>query len=125
MDSRQRIAQRVLAEHMAIAEHLRADPDRVLDYVRGNIDRWAAGFSSGRSPNWLIDWQKLLTGPREALLEVMTADTDAAARLRATSPFVGLLTVPERLKILRRLDPAMARNLELHEAPRRPAADAL
>lgn len=112
MDSRRRNAQRALAEHVAIAERLREDPRTVLDYVRATTDRWAASFASGCLPEWLIEWRQLLAGPLDALIEILTADTDAAARLRTTSPFVGLLSAQERLEILRRIDPEMARALE-------------
>lgn len=124
MDSRRRTARRALAEHVAMAERLRADPHTVLDHVRGNTERWAASFVSGHRPNWLLEWQQLLTGPLDALIATMTADTDAAARLRATSPFVGLLTEQERLEILRRVDPEMANTLELYDPAYGPPKDA-
>jgi hypothetical protein len=54
----------------------------------------------------------LLTGPLETLIAAMTADTAAGSHLRETSPFVGLLTFRERIEILRRVDPEMARTLK-------------
>lgn len=115
MDARQRIAQRVLAEHEAIADRLRKDPTAALDYARGNIARWTANFAPDSRPAWLADWERLITGPLDALLVTLTADTEANTRLRALSPFVGLLTFPERLQVMRRVDPEMARAMEVFQ----------
>ncbi len=113
MNSHGRIARRVLAEHVAIAGRLRADPRTVLDYALSNLARWSTDFEPASKPRWIIDWEHLLSGPRKALIAVLTADTEAADRLRAASPFMGLLTFRERHDILRRVDPEMARTLEL------------
>lgn len=113
MYSRQRIARRMLAEHCAIAERLRTDPHALLDFARGNADRWASSFPLNLLPDWLTQWQQLLAGPLDELLDVLTADTEAAARLRTSSPVLGLLTFDEKLDILRKVDPEMARNLAL------------
>ncbi|HKJ08220.1 MAG TPA: hypothetical protein VKA76_03940 [Gammaproteobacteria bacterium] len=112
MQTHQRIAQRVLAEHLAIAERLRANPKAMLDYARGNVARWSKDFSPACIPDWLGEWERLLYGPMDALVAAITADTDAGTHLRETSPFVGALTFQERLEILRRIDPEMARTLE-------------
>lgn len=112
MDSHQRIAQRVLAEHLAIANRLRADPGGVLDYAIGNVRRWSENFSSECRPRWLVDWEQLLNGPLDALIAALTADTKEGTHLRQTSPFVGLLTFQERVDILHGVDPEMARSLE-------------
>lgn len=113
MESRQRIERRQLAEHIAIAERVRADPQTMIGYARGNADRWAANYAPDRFPDWLIEWSQLLTGPLDELLDILAADNETAARLRTTSPFVGLLTFDEKLDILRQVDPEMARSLAL------------
>jgi hypothetical protein len=113
LDTHQRIAQRVLAEHSAIAERLRLNAAAVLDYALRNVDRWSREFTPDHRPGWLVEWGRLLTGPMDALIAALTDDTDAGAQLRETSPFVGLLTFQERLEILHRVDPEMARALEV------------
>lgn len=112
MDTRERIAQRVLAEHEAIADRLRHDPTAVLDYAKGNIARWTENFDPGCRPAWLGEWERLIAGPLDALVTTLTANTEEDAKLRALSPFVGLLTFPERLEIMRHVDPDMARAME-------------
>ncbi|MGA7799304.1 MAG: hypothetical protein WCC36_00700 [Gammaproteobacteria bacterium] len=118
MDAHRRIKQRVRAEHQAIADRLRVEPEAVLDYARGNVARWSKDYDSARRPDWLVEWQRLLTGPVEALVVALTADTETAVRLRASSPFLGLLTFRERLEILRRVDPELAKAMETFETNR-------
>lgn len=115
MNSRRRIAQRTLAEHRAIAERLHIDPKPILHYALSNLARWSTGFEPADRPRWIVDWEQLLTRPGKALTAVLTADTEAAERLRAASPFLGLLTFQERLDILRCVDPEMAKTLEPFE----------
>lgn len=112
MDSHHRIARRILAEHQAIAEHLCANRRAALDCAMANIARWSDDFHPERRPDWLVEWERLLTGPLETLIGAMTADTDTGTHLRETSPFVGFLTFQERLEILRRVDPEIALTLE-------------
>lgn len=115
MRSHQRITKRVLAEHKAIAGRLHVDPQAVLDFARGNITRWKQDFAPGSTPPWLVQWEQLLSGPRGDLVAALIADTEAAAQLRTSSPFVGLLTYPERLEILRDTDPELALAIEALE----------
>jgi hypothetical protein len=115
MDTHQRIAHRVLAEHSAIAERLRTNPAPVLDYALGNIARWSKEFAPDRKPDWLVEWKQLLKGPLESLVVALTTDSDVATHLRETSPFVGFLTFKERVEVLRHVDPDMARTLESFE----------
>lgn len=119
MPSRRRIARRQLAEHIAIAERLRVDPSTLLEYARDNVARWASSIVSVSLPAWLTEWQQILAGPLDALLDTLTADTEKAAQLRRTSPFVGVLTLQERLAILRGVEPRLARILESFDAAAR------
>lgn len=123
MDSRQRIARRELLEHQAIAKRIRTDHRTLINYARNNTKRWAANFAADSVPGWLVEWQQLLAGPLDELLSILAADTQEAAQLRATSPFVGVLTLQEKLKILRWVDPEMARTLALFERTRDQSAD--
>lgn len=118
MDSRRRIVRRALAEYTVIAKRIQRDPSEALGYARGNVARMAECFDGNELPDWLVEWQRLLAGPLDALLVVLTADTDAAARLRTTSPFLGLLTFPERIRILRGTDPDLVRALKVFESGR-------
>lgn len=114
MNGHQRTARRLLAEHQAIAERLEADPPSVINYALSNLARWAGEFTSKPKPQWITEWELLLTGPWEELMAVLTDETETASRLRDVSPFVGLLTPQEHLELLRRVDPEMARAMEAY-----------
>lgn len=112
MGTHHRIARRILGEHQAIAERLRAAPHYGIDFALGNITRWSRDFDPDHQPDWLIRWRELLTGPRAALIELLEAETEDGTRLRMSSPFVGLLTYAERIEILQRIQPEMAITME-------------
>jgi len=124
MDTYQRVARRALAEHRAIAERLQTDPKPVLDYALNNLAGWLADplpdWLVRSQPDWLVEWERLLTGPLDTLIASLISDTEAGARLRSTSPFLGLLTLQERIEVLHRVDPEMAQILEALEASRNP-----
>ena len=91
-----------LAYHRAVAEHLRAEPEAVLERARRNLDRWAEGdaFGAGERAS-LEEWRGILDGADvERLVEIMTDTSEEGQRLRSSSPFVGALSPEERLEIL-------------------------
>lgn len=98
------VDRRSLALHEAVAARIEVRPE-LLDVARANLARWI-----GRSPHGaLLEWQRLLE--RATLAEVVAllrSDSENAARLRQSSPFVGILTPEERLAILRSHDPRRA-----------------
>lgn len=84
--------------HQAIAEKLRADSVFVLRKARANLDRWRGDANSAY---YIQEWDSLLSGPIDRLLEVLTEDSEYATALRHTSPFAGVLTSRERWAIYR------------------------
>ena len=89
---------RSLRLHQAISEKLRADPVSVLKKARTNLDRWR---DDANSAYYVREWDSLLSGSRDRLLEVMIEDTEYATALRHMSPFAGVLTPQERWTIYR------------------------
>lgn len=90
--SHQWIDQRSLALHEAVAAKLEADPT-LLDVARANLQRW---LSTTPAPA-LLEWRQLLDVTQlPQLLTLLRSPDDAAARLRQSSPFAGLLTPEER-----------------------------
>lgn len=89
---------RSLRLHQAIAEKLRADPAAVLTKARANLDKWRDDTNSAY---YLREWQALLKGSRDRLLEVLLEDSEYATALRHASPFAGVLTPQERWAIYR------------------------
>jgi hypothetical protein len=96
LSGHQRLDQRSRALYGAIACKLRADPS-LLDIARQNLDRWSA--QNGRSQPYWDAWRKLIDGPFENLLALMTEDSERMTAMRQASPFAGVLSPPERWAI--------------------------
>ena len=96
--SHQWIDERSLALHEAVAARLEAQPD-LLDVARANLERW---LEDRRVPA-LLEWRDLLDRtPLPEVLALLRSPSDAAARLRQSSPFAGVLAPAERQAILSR-----------------------
>ncbi len=88
---------RSLAMHAVIAEKIQRDP-RLLDIARRNLDRWQAKWGD-RSPIWVDQWREILKRPRPEIAALLTEPSEAAASLRQSTPFAGVLTPIERRRI--------------------------
>jgi excisionase family DNA binding protein len=86
--------------NMAVAGELVRDPDGVLRRARSNLKRLQAEHPRGQAATWLREWDRLLNGPVDAVLDALTAQTPRARELRANSPFAGVLSVQDREKTL-------------------------
>jgi excisionase family DNA binding protein len=84
----------------AVAGKLVTDPTRVLTQARENLARMRAQHRRGQAQRWLKDWEHLLNGPLEAVVEVLTAKTPYAREMRQNSPFANVLTQNERLQVI-------------------------
>lgn len=81
--------------HRAVAEKLRCDPESVLQIARENLQKWL----KDKNPA-LLEWRKILeTETPEAIIKIISQDTDEGQRLRSSSPFAGVLSETEREKI--------------------------
>jgi len=93
-----RIHLRNLAAHGMIAEKLLRDP-RVLEIARNNLKHWEArnGPSAATS-----EWARLLEegNARMIVLSLLRVDEEGM-RLRASSPFAGVLDEAERELVYR------------------------
>lgn len=90
-----RARDRGLAYHSAIAERL---TDSMVAEARHVLFVWR---EEGRiDPRYADRWQALLTMPLPALREAITANSSTADDLRQSSPFAGMLSEPERRRIL-------------------------
>ena len=85
----------------AVAGKLVLDPDRVIGLARRNIASMRAGSARGATRRWLDEWERLLDGPIDRLLEALTSRAPRSRELRQNSPFAGALTDQERLQVLR------------------------
>lgn len=88
---------RSLAMHCRIAQKISRDP-QLLDKAHANLERWAAK-TTGPKPRYLREWQQIIDQPWPAIAEFITNMSEKATRLRASSPFAGVLTQEERDQI--------------------------
>lgn len=84
----------------AVAGRLATDPEGTLALAHANLARLRARHTRGRTAVWLQQWQDLLDGPLDDLLEVLTAPGQRARELRQNSPFAGVLSEDERQAVL-------------------------
>ncbi len=84
----------------AIAGKLALNPDPVMAKARQNLDHLKSVHSRGQAARWFSEWGRLLAGPVDEVLAVLTSPTPRARELRQNSPFAGVLTDEERLAAL-------------------------
>lgn len=87
-----------LALGRAVARHLEADESAVRARAHRNLNQSRAQYDV--EPQWIRQWQQLLDGPVDALVEVLTSPDEGARVLRQSSPFAGVLAPRERWAIL-------------------------
>lgn len=93
----------------ATAGKLVANPSLVLQKARRNLTKLQLTHSRGASGRWLDEWEKLLSGPVDRILEALTSRTPRNRELRQNSPFAGVLTEEERRKVIKAFDAAAQR----------------
>ena len=86
--------------HQAVARRIVIDPDRTLRRARVNLRLLKAAHPRGVAARWLGEWERLLDGPVDGLLEALTSRSERGCDLRQNSPFAGVLTQRERGRIL-------------------------
>jgi hypothetical protein len=86
---------RGLAYHQAVARHL----DRsMIGRARIKVDRWER---EGRiDPRHAADWREVLGLPLKEIRAAISADAERGHDLRQNSPLAGMLSEPERRRIL-------------------------
>jgi hypothetical protein len=92
----QRIDQRSLALHRAIAGKLRANP-ALLEIARENLNRWS--IANGRSQPYWDAWREILNRPMGDVLELIVEDSERMTAMRQATPFAGVLAPAERWAI--------------------------
>jgi hypothetical protein len=95
--SHQAIDERNRLQDVLLARRLRRDA-RLLRLARANLRRWKA--RDGKRPRPVfVEWQRILDylSPRE-IADFLISDTPMARRLSQSSPFMGLLPEPARIR---------------------------
>lgn len=89
---------RSLAYHRAIAPRLRRP---MIDDAQRKLRRWRDG---GRvDPRHAEAWEEVFAMPMAEIRKAITADDERGRELRQNSPLAGLLSEPERRKILEKV----------------------
>jgi hypothetical protein len=101
--SHRQIEARSLALHAAIVRKIERDPS-LLEVAHRNLNRWRAQ-SSGESPAWVAEWRELLRRPWLELAAILTELSEYGARVRQSSPFAGVLTEAERVRVYEAFQP--------------------
>jgi hypothetical protein len=87
--------------HALIAERVRFNPS-YLDVAKSNLARWREQRKpAGGDLRTFNEWETLLNGDFDRLLELLASRDERATRLRQSSPFVGepFLSASEREEI--------------------------
>jgi hypothetical protein len=87
---------RSLAYHRAVARRLRRS---MVDEARHVLFRWRD--QERIDPHYFDRWERLLERPLPEIRRALVEETQEAADLRQNSPFAGVLSEPERRRILR------------------------
>jgi excisionase family DNA binding protein len=93
-------ARRSLWLHTAAAGKVAAAPVRSIELARRNLDKLLTAHPRGEAARQLRQWERLLGGPVDDVLDVLTSRSARAVELRQNSPFAGLLTDRERRLVL-------------------------
>ena len=96
----QRIDQRSLELHRAIAAKLREQPE-LLAIAHDNLTRWSK--TGGRSQPYWDAWREILERPLEEVLSLLVLDNERMTALRQAAPFAGILEPKERWAIYARV----------------------
>lgn len=83
----------------AVAAQVVEDPGRALAAARANLARMRKA-ARGQAKRWLDEWERLLDGPVEDVLDSLTSRSPKGRELRQNSPFAGLLSDEERARVL-------------------------
>jgi hypothetical protein len=87
---------RSLAYHRALATQLRKE---MVDEARHVLSRWRQDRRI--DPRYADRWESLLDRPLPELRQALVDESQDGDDLRQNSPFAGLLSEPERLRIVR------------------------
>lgn len=91
--------QRSLWLAYAIAGRIAREPETALKLATSNLEKMRK-TSRGQANRWLDEWERLLDGPVEKILEQLVSRASKGREMRQNAPFAGLLTESERQDML-------------------------
>jgi hypothetical protein len=84
----ERVQERSLRLHAAVAERLAAEPS-LVEAAKARVQRWLEDGSVAR--HYAEAWRDLFVAPRDDLLARLTEPAERMHDLRQVSPFAGVL----------------------------------
>lgn len=94
---------RQLAMGQAIADKLRADPERVIAMGRRNLANLRARPGAERAARWLDEWDLRLAEGPASVIEILEDAGEHGHDMRQMTPFAQALSNEERWAVLRRV----------------------
>lgn len=94
-DGHARADRRALAYHRAVAGRLNR---RMIDEALHRVWKWQA--EGKLNPRYADEWERVLRRPVADVRQAIISDSACARDLRQSSPFAGMLSEPERRRIL-------------------------
>ena len=98
MPNHRHIDARSRALAVAVADELRRKP-ALIDVAKKNIADWMRTSSSGVRTT-LEEWDNVLEGSTEHVIELLTGEGERSVRLRQSNQFAGVLSSRQRTEIL-------------------------
>ncbi len=83
----------------AVAGRIVDDPERARALAATNLKRMSAS-ARGSAARWMREWEALLEGPIEQLVQDYTSPSPHGRELRQNAPFAGLVPDNERVSVL-------------------------
>lgn len=78
------------------------DPGELVARARARVDAMlGAGGPPPGARRWAAEWQRILDGPLEGVVEALIDPGERGYELRQNMPFTGVLTDDERLAVVR------------------------
>jgi len=92
--------------HRMVVDHFRADPQRVREIARKNLEKQRYRynrFTGGRGGLiWVDEWDALINGSDQGFIEMCLREDEHGNDMRQMGPFVGVLSQEERLTAIAR-----------------------
>lgn len=83
----------------ATAGRIVENPEATIRTARANLSKMRSS-ARGEAQRWLDEWDRLLAGPVDRLLDALTSRNPRGRELRQNSPFSGVLTAATRDEVL-------------------------
>ena len=83
----------------AVAGKVVEDPTHAIELARRNLEGMRA-TSRGQATRWIEEWDRLLSGPIDRVLQALVSTSPKSRELRQNNPFAGLLDDAERSRVL-------------------------